>query len=393
MPSNLLQADVGFPQFKEDQKPDEKITQVVDYLYMLLEQLRYSFGNLDADNFSESGITELEHLITEPVYAYITNVEEGLSTALNVTAQGLSTRITNEIAGVNQTITATAEALTAQIGTVDGKYTALSASVDGLNVQINDPTDGAFAKITANANAIATKVSAGDVSSAITQFANGLSLSVTNGASSSTIKLMSGTTQLSSQSIQITGMVTFSDLSTSGNTTINGENITTGTIATERIKLSGLMSVYQSNTGTGSTTVGGFLGYASGSYGTGGIGMSSADGASYVAAINASTTAGAAGGGAKMHGGPTSDYTKYSQVVANGGGVCLRYHYSNSSGDDSALYMNVISGTGFSFHPGTNKGVHLGGPSHQFATLYCDTVRVSGNMYINGSRVLTVDDL
>ena len=60
---------------------------------------------------------------------------------------------------------------------------------------------------------------------------NGFSLSVSNGTSSSTIKLMSGSTVISSKTIQFTGGVVFkSDLSTKGSTTINGSNITTGTI-------------------------------------------------------------------------------------------------------------------------------------------------------------------
>ena len=57
-----------------------------------------------------------------------------------------------------------------------------------------------------------------------------MTLSVTNGSSSSTIQLLANGVQLSSQSISFSGMVTFSDLSTSGWTTINGDNITTGTI-------------------------------------------------------------------------------------------------------------------------------------------------------------------
>ena len=57
-----------------------------------------------------------------------------------------------------------------------------------------------------------------------------MTLSVTNGSASSTIRLLANGVQLSSQSISFSGMVTFSDLSTSGETTINGDNITTGTI-------------------------------------------------------------------------------------------------------------------------------------------------------------------
>ena len=66
--------------------------------------------------------------------------------------------------------------------------------------------------------------------STLTQTVNGFSLSVSNGTSSSTIQLMSGSTVISSKSISFSGMVTFSDLSTNGSTTINGGNITTGEI-------------------------------------------------------------------------------------------------------------------------------------------------------------------
>ncbi len=83
--------------------------------------------------------------------------------------------------------------------------------------------------------------------SLIQQTANSLTLAVVNGETSSVIRLKAGETQLSSQTIKFTGIVTFSDLSTSGGTTINGGNITTGTISA--ITLSG-------NTITGGTISG-----------------------------------------------------------------------------------------------------------------------------------------
>ena len=46
MPSNLLNADTGFPDLMGNQSTDEKFRMVSDYLYMLLEQLRYSMANL-----------------------------------------------------------------------------------------------------------------------------------------------------------------------------------------------------------------------------------------------------------------------------------------------------------------------------------------------------------
>lgn len=81
-----------------------------------------------------------------------------------------------------------------------------------------------------------------DVKSLISTSIDGISLSVSNGTKSSTIKLMHDGVQIgSSGTIQFTGDVVFkSDLSTVGNTTINGANITTGTISADKIDTSSL---------------------------------------------------------------------------------------------------------------------------------------------------------
>lgn len=54
MPSNILTADTSFPQLKEEQSTDEKFGVITNYLYMLLEQLRYSMANLGRENFNDT---------------------------------------------------------------------------------------------------------------------------------------------------------------------------------------------------------------------------------------------------------------------------------------------------------------------------------------------------
>lgn len=236
MPSNILNADVGFPEFSEEQNDKEKIDQIVNYLYMLLEQLRYSLYNLDADNFNDKGLEELQLLITEPIYAHLED-DEGKIADLAVTAAGLSSRMTSVEGGVS-TLTQTANALTGRISDAEGNITSLQATASGLYADIHDQETGAFALISANANAITQKVSAGDVSAAISAFAGGLNLSVTNNGESTYIRLTSGGVDIGSRrTISFSGLVAFSDLSTSGYTTINGDNITTGTI--EAIDITG----------------------------------------------------------------------------------------------------------------------------------------------------------
>lgn len=58
----------------------------------------------------------------------------------------------------------------------------------------------------------------------------GITLSASTNGTSSTITLKSGSTTISSAQINFTGLVTFSNLSTAGQTQINADNITTGTV-------------------------------------------------------------------------------------------------------------------------------------------------------------------
>ena len=207
MPSNLLNADTSFPQFTEGQSDKEKIEKITSYLFMLLEQLRYSLSNLDKENFNDAGFDEIVDIITEPVYIQLADDEQRI-TALQVTTQGLSARISDAEGNITA-LTATSTSLTSRITSAEGSISTLQQTATSLTSRISDAE--------------------GNIST-LSQTVNGMTLSVSNGSSSSTIRLMANGVQLSSQSIYFSGMVTFTDLSTSGWTTINGDNITTGTI-------------------------------------------------------------------------------------------------------------------------------------------------------------------
>ena len=119
---------------------------------------------------------------------------------------------------------------------------------------------------------------------------NSFSLSVSNGSSSSTIYLEAGGTIIDSARVTFTGMVTFADLEDSGATTINGDNITTGTIYADIIHLGGQMDVYQTASGY---TLGGYIGYMSGMTASGSSTAGIAIASSNEAAVVICTTSGA----------------------------------------------------------------------------------------------------
>ena len=208
MPSSLQTLDTSFPKIDDHQTTEENFNQVVNYLYMLLENLRYTLGNLGEDNFNDAELDSIAKLIQEPVWARIADDEGNIHT-LNVTAQNLLSQV-SDLDGNLSALQQTAETLSSRIKTADGNISALTQTAGTLSTKVSN-VEGSI--------------------STLTQTVNGFSLSVSNGTSSSTIKLMSGSTVISSKTIQFTGGVVFkSDLSTKGSTTINGSNITTGTI-------------------------------------------------------------------------------------------------------------------------------------------------------------------
>lgn len=145
------------PEIKDSDLNDEKQRrQILEYLYQLTEQLRFTLSNLDEENFSDSVSDNIQ-----------------------------------------------------------GAYTAASSA----SKEVKDMS--------------------GNVSR-IKQFADTLTLAVENGDTSSSIALMANGVQIASEEIILRGAVTFTDLETEGRTTINGSNITTGTIDADLIDVDNL---------------------------------------------------------------------------------------------------------------------------------------------------------
>lgn len=235
MPGNILNADTMFPNLREG-TADEKIEKIGSYLYMLLEQLRYSMGNLDAKNFNESGLNEIASLITEPVYARIED-EEGRLSELSVTAEGLVSRVSD----------------------AEGSISSLAQTANGLSSRVQN-AEGNISSLTQTANSLQAQITSldGSVSSRISETLNGITLEVTNSEKKSTLKLLSGSTQLSSETIQFTGDVVFASDLSSGTTEVSGDCIRTGVLDTKYIKLRNLLEVVN-----GVNQTAGYMGYGS----------------------------------------------------------------------------------------------------------------------------------
>lgn len=259
MPSNWLYIDTNFPAFTGEESANEKINTIQNYMYMLVEQLRYSLHNLDLRNMNQTAVKQYESYLTDPIYAKIEDTDGNVA-ELQVTAKGLAGRITDAEGNING-LQITAKGLSAQISNAQGDITSLQATARGLSARIST-AEGNITTLTATASGLSTSVSnmSGQIST-LRQTVNGFQLSASNGTDSSTLTLTSNGVYFSSADIYFRGMVTYEDLSGSGRTTINGDNITTGMIDADYIFLGGELTVYQSN--RRGASVGGYMGYVS----------------------------------------------------------------------------------------------------------------------------------
>jgi hypothetical protein len=113
MPNNFFSVDSRFPSLEG--KPQSEINaEMRNYLFMLLEQLRYTLGNLGAANFNETELDGIAEMISSPIYARLESTEGSLS-ELTLTAEGLSSRVSDAEGNIS-TLTQTANGISARVG-------------------------------------------------------------------------------------------------------------------------------------------------------------------------------------------------------------------------------------------------------------------------------------
>lgn len=130
----------------------------------------------------------------------------------------------------------------------------ISKTSEEILLQVENELQGLSSSFSVQLQQIQSQVTGlnGQVSS-ITQKVDNITLSVSNGSTSSSISLSVGGVTVSSQTIQMNGLVTFTGLA-NGTTTIDGACIKTGTIEASRIDTDSLY-VNAANI-TGSLTIG-----------------------------------------------------------------------------------------------------------------------------------------
>ena len=209
----------------------------------------YSYQGLEANGAKVSPIAELGDGITvNGLYTQLAyqNIRFSTGEVMDVAAPG-----SDETLHEYKTEGETTKQFTHQIAET---RSLISKTSEEILLQVENELEGLSSSFSVQLQQIQSQVTGlnGQVSS-ITQKVDNITLSVSNGSTSSSISLSVGGVTVSSQTIQMNGLVTFTGLA-NGTTTIDGACIKTGTIEASRIDTDSLY-VNAANI-TGSLTIG-----------------------------------------------------------------------------------------------------------------------------------------
>ena len=209
----------------------------------------------ELDTTLTSKIEQTAESITAEV-TRATGAENALSSKVEQTAASIKLSVTSTASnnqtnntikltgtGINQSVSLSGTTATQAKSIADNAVKGITLSVSESTA--NNQTTATLALKSGNvtidtANIVGT--TATQAASIAADAVNGITLSVSNSetAATSTITLKNGNTTITSGTIELKGLVTFSDLKTKNKTEINGDNITTGTISADRIDVSKL---------------------------------------------------------------------------------------------------------------------------------------------------------
>lgn len=263
MPSGFSALDTSFPDLN-GKGTEESIQIVTDYLYQLLEQLRYMLHNLGTRNFNQTELEAFASSISEPIHiALQEEVEraEGAEATLQTNINIEANRITAEVSraegaesALGTRITQTADAITAEVTRATAAEGTLSSRItqnaDAISAEVTRASgaEGALgSRITQNADAITAEVTRataaeGTLGSRITQTASDITAEVSR-ATGAESAIQQSADAIKAQVTDGQGNYTVLNLksdglhigSAAGTTTINGGSITANTIGAQQI--------------------------------------------------------------------------------------------------------------------------------------------------------------
>lgn len=209
------------------------------YRYSVRVKVGDYVPNLMASNATQLDKVKQEFRAADGRLESTIETVDGNLSSLTQTVSGFDLRIAtaeNEVAQLSLTV----NGFNTRITDAESNVAQLSLTVNGFDTRI-ESAEGDISAISQRLTSITTRVenAEGNIST-VSQTANKISWIIASGTSSTNFTMTDRAVKLVADKIDLSGYVTISALGTAGKTTINGANITTGTIHADRIDTSTL---------------------------------------------------------------------------------------------------------------------------------------------------------
>ncbi len=198
MPSSILNTDIAFPNLT-GKTTEQSLFIIMNYLYMLKEQLSYSLTNLGLGNMNPAGLSDMAGVINEPILVRLEGVDgslaeftvmlgqirtelqdaEGNISSLQQTASNLTARIEDAEGNIN-TLYMDAQQTANTISDIEGNVSTLQQTASSLTSQITD-AEGDISQLQQTAQSLTSRISTVEGNySQISQTVNGIETTVSD---------------------------------------------------------------------------------------------------------------------------------------------------------------------------------------------------------------------
>lgn len=83
MPNAWSMIDTSFPTFTGKESYREQVSALQDYLYLVVEELKYQLANLNAQNWNKTALEKIQAETVEPTNEEITQIKGQITTITN----------------------------------------------------------------------------------------------------------------------------------------------------------------------------------------------------------------------------------------------------------------------------------------------------------------------
>lgn len=198
------------------------------------------YTKVETNSLINQTASSIDLSVDQKLSNYSTTTE--MNSAISIKANEINSSVSETYTTKTQTAQAKSEAIASANSDTDEKledYSTTTQMTSAINQKASEITSTVSQTYETKTHANTTT---NTLSSRISQTATAIDLSVSNGSTASGITITTtkedGTTSQTTGTIQMNGLVSFTNLSTSGQTQINGGNITTGTISANRLSSS-----------------------------------------------------------------------------------------------------------------------------------------------------------